>query len=399
MNAKIVKIGKHQWVAGMSWRAFEDKPKVALLREDAMQLGAQWCTVRLGRDVIQAGFCEAIDGMAKPPKAYSLAAAVAGTRKQPWLGIYQLSDDVWWYIAVRDGLSVLPDGDVIGTQSDVYAARERHEAYGDWNYVDGTLACLEQVLTENQEALARVRAVESGHALLWLVTAGVLAVAGAAGYVWWHGKQEDAARARAMAMMRAKLMLQSKASASTRQPQVLPWETQPLPDKWLALCAQHVLPIPLSEYGWGLVSVGCSGTGGQAVWRRLAGATVTYRPTGVLSPDGDTVTQNVLWQSAPASGADIVPDSLSESRARLQGILQGIGIASTISVPPAPAALPGAKASPAPPYAQVQVKFSVPWPPFDLAALFASVHGMRINGIEFATSDWDVTATLYAKGN
>lgn len=202
-----------------------------------------------------------------------------------------------------------------------------------------------------------------------------------------------------MAMVRAKLMLQSKPNAGVSKPQVLPWETQPLPGKWLALCAQHILPIALSEYGWALVSVGCSGAGGQAIWKRLAGATVTYRPPGVLSPDGDTVTQKILWQSAPASGADPVPQSLAKSRARLQGILQEIGVSSTISVPSALTVLPGAKAVPALPYVQARVKFSVPWPPFEMDSLFASVPGMRIDSIELASHDWDVTATLYAKGN
>ena len=61
---------------------------------------------------------------------YSLAAIVASTHKQPWEGVFKIADNLWWYIAVRNDHSILPEGDIVGTMEQITAARN-HNNYDD----------------------------------------------------------------------------------------------------------------------------------------------------------------------------------------------------------------------------------------------------------------------------
>ncbi|RWA45651.1 hypothetical protein AU476_01045 [Cupriavidus sp. UYMSc13B] len=257
--AGIIQIGKRRWVAGMTWASYEDTPNKVELREDAQRLNSTWAAVRIGEDCIQGGFCGAIEGE-KVSKLYSLAAMLADSRKQPWLGIFKIGDGLWWYVAVRDGHAILPDGDVLGGEEETYAARERHSGYTDWNYVEGDLELLESLIKEVEDGPTRIKSLD-GKAYLPKILAGttIALTAVAAGGWWMHNQHEQEAAKQRAAMAR---MREQMAQAKLNENPVVstPAITLPLPAAFLRSCGDAVT-LPISQYGWLIDSV-------AALWTR-----------------------------------------------------------------------------------------------------------------------------------
>lgn len=388
--AGVVQIGKRRWLAGMTWASYEDEPNKVELREDATRLNATWSALRIGEACVQAGFCSAVEG-AKTAKLYSLAAMLADSNEQPWLGIFKIEEDLWWYVAVRDGCAILPDGDVLGGREAIYAARERHSGYTDWKYIEGDLALLEDLIKRIDYAPTRVKALEGSPKLQkLLVGAGIIGLACiAAGGYWWEQEQERA-RQEAMARMREQL---ANASQEAKLITATPATTMPFAADMLAACANAV-SIPISEYGWVVNQVGCAGTSATAVWIRLDGATIESRPDGDLSEDGNKVTQSIELHLEQQSYDDRI--QLDEAWERLQAWTQvaGFQLTSVVSAP-VHAALPGAVSDtpPPPPAPQKNVTIAVNVSPFGLD--LSDLPGLRLTNIKMTERGWDLVGVLY----
>jgi hypothetical protein len=403
--ARVIAIGKRQWVAGMLWRSFEEKPSRAELRQEGEDLRADWAALRVGEDAIQAGFCAAVADLkakrSNPKKLLSLAAAVADARQQPWLGIYKVADGLWWYIAVRDGQAILPDGDVIGGEAEIYAARERHSGFGDWTYVEGSLNDLDALVDGVKPS--PVFALNGAPA--WVVPAAglmITAVAAGGGGLWWHEHQLAAQRAHqlAIAKMRALLSRQQPAKALPS-----PLLTTPLPDAWLAACGSAIEKVSVSQDGWTVGEVSCAGNAASIVWQRMPGATTAVRPEGVLDPGGDKLLQSIPLDS---QGAGLMPGDgrdngqpLPVEESDLFALLQGMGVKATIQSAPAqpPAStLPGGESAgkaPAPATPQAQVHFTLPVAPFSVN--WNAIPGFRISRIALSADGWHVEGVLYGR--
>lgn len=388
--ANVIQIGKRRWLAGMTWASYEDTPDKDELRDDAKRLNSTWSAVRIGEDCIQAGFCSAVDG-ANVGKLYSLAAMLADSRKQPWLGIFKIEEDLWWYIAVRDGHAILPDGDVLGDRDEIYAAREKHSGYTDWNYVEGDRALLQDLIKDIDESPTRIKSLEGiplKHKLL--VGAGVVALAGSAvGGYWWY---QDAKQREEMERMRqqlAKVVPEVKPVAST------PATTFPLATALLHACGKAVT-LPISQYGWLIDNVSCTVNSATAVWARKDGATVDFRPEGELSADGQKVTQTIDLRLTQQSADDRIP--LSEAWDQLLAWSQAAGFTATATVAATDknaSTLPGANPDTAPVPTEKNVTISVNVSPFDLD--LSEIPGLRLTAIKMSASGWDLTGVLYGR--
>ncbi len=401
--ARIIKINGKQWLAGMSWISFEDVPSKAELQEDADRRKADWYAIRNGETAIQAGFCQQLS--AKPPqKIYSLAAMLADSREQPWLGIFKIEEGLWWYIAVRDGHAILPDGDIIGGQAEMEAARERHSGYLDWKYIDGDLAFLAELIAGVNEKTTKVKSLKAGvlpwvpHAVSPVALAAatvVLVLAAGGGYYWWHEQQLEQERARlaAQARMRALLMANNTSVNETS-----PLFTSPLPHVWLDACSKVILPLPLSRYGWSLNEISCNANAVIVSWKREPGATVMQKPNGDISPEGSIVTETIQLPVFDARGANN-GIKLDDAMLRMRAMAQAISMTLVMSkvTPPAPPPVKNQPPlPPPPPYATVLLNSKVS--PWQLG--LETIPGLRLKKISVSdvltnSQDWIIEGTIH----
>ena len=414
MSARIITIGKKRYLAGMSWRSFDraqkrrdlvDMGKTMFRDEDGEPMGAKWCAVReLSDEVVQAGFCRKLESGGSLTKLAALAPLVASVRIQPWLGIYKIEEGLWWYIAVRNGHTILPDGDAIGDEETILALREQHSGYGDWNYLKGGIAEIEALIAESQEKPSKVFSLTGSGIPPQYIAAGVGLTLAAAGGLWWmhaeHVRQIE--HDREVTMMRAKVLMMKKMGKKPPPPALSPLVTQSMPDEWLTACLDTLSKRSVSMYGWMLKSFEChAGTRVISMtWLRADGATVLARPIGVLSADGNTVIDSVPMRKV----ADVGHDSggpLPMEREAMLGWAQSLGITLALqdaARTPAPNRLPGAAAPDTDAQVQQQIAsvdfmFSLAFEPRGLG--LDGIPGARVQTMSFDGQKWDVSGKLY----
>jgi len=384
MMAKILKLGKLRYVVGMRWTSFETIPKTSELREDAERLRASWACVRVGDASIQAGFCNIPKGRKRQrlSKVYSLAAMVAETRRQPWQGTFHLGKGLWWYIAVRDGHAILPDGDVVGGEDDVRAARECHAGYSDWDSVDGDAKMLLDLTEAVGVRRAAVRALYGGGIQATRLLSGLLLVSALiGGLLYWQHLREQA-RQRAIALARA----QQQISAASLPPS--PLLTSPPPNRWLAACGAIISFLPLSSYGWSLDQVTCLPASVSVHWLRGPGAVVSVskRPSGEVAANGEAVDQSLPLALDAAGKDDAIP--LAEAVMQLRGWAQSAGFKLTVTPQ---SAAPGAAPTP---LQQTAVSLDLPVSPFGMEL---PIPGLRLTKLATTATGWRLEGTLYGK--
>ena len=411
--ARCITIGKKRWLAGMTWSSFEDAPSKDELREDAQRLSSTWASVRISEAAVQAGFCAPPEGVKTPAGLFSLAAMLADSREQPWLGIFKISEGLWWYVAVRDGQAILPDGDVCGGEAEILAARERHSGYSDWNYIEGDVHLLEEFIKGIDAKPTRVRALYStpSATVIPLVISALVASAVGGGYWAWEANRAERMRASELAKERMRLAaVQRPVSAPS------PLLTLPIPSVWIERCRDSLFALPLSKDGWVLDKSACDSTAVSASWRRGDGATVASRPEGLLSSDGESVAQTVslppLALLAPKASLEAreVPLELAAAKVIFRGWAQAadftLALDDTAAAANAVSAanLPGAgavdssqtnpTAVPIPP-PQVGFILDIPISPFGMN--LSSIPGLRLTHVKSTTTGWRVEGVLYGR--
>jgi hypothetical protein len=151
--AVIASIDGRDWVLGMEWSSYTSVPKRAELigeagEDESGEMETPWYSLRVTDEAIQAGFCAPVGDVVRPKKLASLAAMLADAEQQPWLGVFEIQPDLYWYIAVRDHYAILPGGDVVGTEEEIRRARAEHAGFGGWTFVEGDLAKLTELIGE-----------------------------------------------------------------------------------------------------------------------------------------------------------------------------------------------------------------------------------------------------------
>ncbi len=419
MNARVITIGKKSYLVGLSWRSFDHAQKKSELREmgktmfpdeQGEPIGAQWYAVRpVSDEIVQAGFCRKPDGVKSPSGLIALAPLVASVRMQPWLGIYKVADGLWWYIAVRDGHTILPDGDAIGDEQSILALREQHSGFGDWNYINGKIEDLENLISESDERPSKVLPLNGAAIPPQYIAAGVGIAIAAGGALWWtnHRQAQEMERQRQQSMARARAEMQHKKSLEEQSKMTpSPLAIQPMPDEWLAACFMSSRSIPVSIDGWILKSYECDGETNSVavVWHREDGATVAHRPDGALSSDGDTVFASMpMSKPAPGAVTSDVGHAPGAEREALLAWSQAIGVKATLTSVAASATvsknLPGQKkkgdAGPTSTARIVDFAFEMLFLPHALG--LDNVDGARVSKLSFDGLKWKISGHLYEK--
>lgn len=387
--AEIIEVAGRRWIAGLRWRDCPPRPKMAVLREIGDELDMSWAAPRTMGSVSQAGFCRPIPGV-KLTGLCSMAAAIAKAYPQPWLGVFKIAENKWFYIAVRDGHGILPRGDVIGDEDTIAKAQEEHDGYSGWEPRIGTLADLEPLLRDSraEKRLVPVRSLEPISP--WRVVLPPVVVLGVAagGIVLWRDHEAAVRKAR-----EAKLAAE-RAREAAAQRAISPLKRTPTPTAWLAACRTAVIDLPLSVDGWALSSLSCGTHAARVVWKREPGATVLARPKGAITDQGNKVEQAIGF-SPLRPGADDAA-GLAASETALYGLLQRIGVQAQMSQVQEPHALPGARAKHGPaPIPRMQVGFTLPVAPWDIS--FRGVPGLRLSTATEVKNGWHVKGTLYGR--
>ena len=409
-----LQIGRVRWYLGMHWNAFDTAPNFAEIRSEAEHLGANRYALRVSELAVQAGFAKEPlkHGSKLQGKVYSLAARLASAVAEPWFGVFDLGGGNYWYIAVRDGYSILPDGDVIGSSEEIELVRDSHSGFNDWKIVKGDLQTLEELLgtiaeQETSGAIPKAKLVVvnqlgAGTQLpLRRIAIGVAAFCLIGGALYWQ-KIHDEQRAQ----MEAQKARASQAKAQADQ--ALAPLASPLPNDWLKACQAKLLSLPLAKHAWKLSQVGCDEKTASAQWKLTPGATVKERPEGFLNPDGSQIDQSFDLQFESNEPPSQSPGPLEKNLLNLRFIAQSTGmelqLASQVDQPGS--ALPG-QTSPVVMSAGNLALKALPKRSFVLTSKvapfaidFSSVPGMRITKMNSSLNEsdgWKVEGTVYGR--
>ena len=190
----------------------------------------------------------------------------------------------------------------------------------------------------------------------------------------------------ALAAERARILAEQKA--------VSPLLSSPSPDQWLAACAAAIGPVDVSDDGWVNAGIACGATSATVTWKRDTGATVSQRPPGALSGDGNSVVQSISWPALP-NGTDDA-QGLAASDNALYALLQPLGVQAQISAPPAPPRLPGSTDTTKPPPIPAQsVAFTLPVAPFGIG--FDQIPGLRLTFLQRKPDGWSIQGMIYGR--
>lgn len=347
---------KRRFMAGMYWRHEDRYPNHKALLNGARGRDF-WVAVRRTRmRSIQSGFCAPVMDPRKtnrplPGKVYSLAGALAEVMEEPWLGIFDLGNGLYWYIAVRENYEILPDGDVIGDFDTVDKARRGHAAYGDWRHLeDGGIDRLAELARKARKP-PLIRDVRRKPWVPYAMTGGAAGVAVGAvltGVYFYNQHEEHIEAQKRIALAQrieiARAMDAKKAAAN------VPWRTTSLPATFLTGCLEAVSALPFSDQGWVLSQITCVSKG--PTWRAMAdwtlgpGATTLHRPQGTVGVNGGTVIGDLVGTGPLPTARNSGIAGEPQAEAQLYGIAQLLGAKLRISAAQtaAPHSMPGQKA-------------------------------------------------------
>lgn len=202
-------------------------------------------------------------------KFYSLALAVVQAIPQrSFISVTALSDDVFAYIACRDG-ALLPTGDMTGSKEVVQDRLESDLAlmtdtvvYGpsDWSLASKgeiTIASLKELSINKDWLIIGISHPSNGINTKLVVFVVIAAILGGGGY--WY-----------------KLKLDKEALIAKRQQQALiaqqslnhtPWMEMPSAQLVVNKCIEAIFTLPLSPGGWTSESFSCDGVSVNASWK------------------------------------------------------------------------------------------------------------------------------------
>lgn len=417
---------KRRFVMGLYWRHEDRKPARKQLLEGA-QGRDTWVTVRRTMSrTLQSGFCAPIlNDKGKPVsgKVVSLAATVAEVLQEPWLGVFDLGNGQYWYIAVRDNYEILPDGDVIGDFDTVERIRREHAGYGEWSeqgFVDGGIDQIAELVRKSQKNWA-IRDIRKRPWILPAVASVVLAGVVAGGAIAWHRHEEAVEHARLLAAQRRLLVL--RAMQAKRTAANVPWLKQPAPGAFLDQCARQMDAVPLSVDGWLLDGMTCTAQGQgrasrvllDARWSRGMGATALAKPDGILGRRGNHLTG--AWGNPTEIPVDRDGELLDENQAvaLLYGQAQALGVKAAVAVPNnARTGMPGAPKGPVhrkPATLWKSLSVSIKGPSallWNTGGWWDGIPGLRLDRVRVsadasgknrqAGTNTQITGTLYVRG-
>lgn len=395
--------GAGTFAYGLSWWHEDQyrgaRPAVGALRKRARGMRQHWGVVRrTGADTFQTGVCKSIAGVKSPESLRPLAAIVADAHQQPWNGLYQIDENRYWYIAVRDANSIIQEGDQIGTREQLERVRERHRSeMGEWTEYNGTIADLAHIV---QACPKLPDALRNLNAPNWKPKAagaavGVLISAGAVGGWFWHERRLEAQRLADLARLP-----KAEPRAEVKIP---PWTQLPMSTEVFDACAQAWSAQDLVRKGWALGTWRCKAQLRaitiDVFWSRQGGLAVDA--PGTLTPDGQGSNSSLSISTAFSTpAAEVLSDDAAHRMAWT--LAQSHGITLQFRVIPTPEPMPGSngakKDAPPDPWVVSPADFTLPYAPWlGLSKPFGVVPALRVAEVAYDAKrgQWTANGTLY----
>lgn len=406
-QASIIQLpgDKRKLVVGLRWRHEDRAPANKALRAAAKERGRWVCRRKTSMGSHQTGF-GSLDLTRKPSSLQSLAALVADAKSEPWLGIFELGNGLYWYIAVRDNQEILPDGDVLGNADEIAEARARHASLGEWDYVDGTAADVLRLIATSKRGFP----VVDSEVKPWLMpTLGITTfmVTVTAGVMLWQHHQQTLTRQRQAVFARQQALQAAMAARAPKATAILPWSQLSSAASFLDTCGQAFDATPLAQDGWVLSAWDClQNPGGHGsvdeTWTR-DGGTDLKTPDGTLSPDGNSISKSHPLPEMTLSGGAILANDPA-ARA-IRGLTQSMGLTLSLSSPATnqpTSRLPGAVvvhtlAQSTDPWAIWAVRIDLPAAPwtFGMQRPSDALPGLRWMHIGWDGKRWLLAGSLY----
>ncbi len=247
------------FVTGLQWRHEDVMPKAGALAETARLkgLGSLGGIRKTNAGGIQSFFSDPIDN-APSGKLVSLAAIVADHKDGSWMGVYKISDDLFWYIAVREG-GILPDGDCIGDADSIGLLRESHLDLGSWKEVSGGIDDLVEIIRGYKGKKFALGKLTSSLLFMIQLLGVVVALIAIGGCVLLYQSYSDKRNAieRHNAMSKQKEMLENL-KKSRKTPVVFPWSKKVSVEALFSGCHSAWEKQKISTAGWTLSQWDCS---------------------------------------------------------------------------------------------------------------------------------------------
>lgn len=295
---ETIRIGNRTYVMGLHWEHHDTMPSAKDIRTTAHKEG-RWVVRRRGMAIIQTGYGAPLADH-KPAHLYSLAAAVADTKTEPWLGIVDLEDGRYWFVAVRDNNGILPSGDRVGTAAEIQALREEASSLGQWQeFPDWNLADLAEIIKN-----ARTETLRDAMARPWIkpamgVAACALGVGG--GMALWHHHEEQEENLRRAQIARAQAFQAAMIARDTRYQ--MPWQQTALPGAQWRACQKVVRRLPVDQMGWSPQSVTCTPESWSQQIQKVLTGRLTQATTRVKTQTPTEIT--VQWRLVPHEGTTL----------------------------------------------------------------------------------------------
>ncbi len=264
---KIVKIGGKEYLVGLSWETLSASEKI---RDKFKEYRTGFYCARNLSGMVNIGYSDNIDGKYK--KLPSLAAAVADAKKEPWCGIFKIKDE-YWYIAVRDNQSIIPDADVIGKENDVEELFNNNLPLG-WDVVIES-GSEEDLLDLIIDVKSYVLKVNNPIYRIIIAVISILIFLLITHFIFFKKNKPK------IIPFIPKII---------KQVSVPKYKLLQEPVLMLNLCKEALKTAPVNYYGWKLINFICTDHNLTYVYRRQQFATAFKAPDGVLSDSGTQIT-------------------------------------------------------------------------------------------------------------
>lgn len=431
-----VQIGKHAWVSGLTWVPLtKQRDLVADAKAQMAKFGGSAFVVRHSAGVAQVGIAGTDDAISRG--VLTLAGAVADTvamrdfpvngrrqRLQDWIGLFEVAQDKWFLIAVRDG-AIVPNCDRIGTYHEAYDLLEQTYSVGGWTAVLGSPSITEDaqasyhnfipVAIEDVLGLRNSQLPKAGRyalrtpgnpkaKLIAVAIAGLVLVAAGTGYFLYQ-QYLDRKAAEELAALQAE-MANATQVAGEKVQIAIPhgWVNVPTPSSLIAACMAD-LEIPAAPGSWDLTSYVCEPTGSTVNLSRHDNTNVGYLkallPEAVVASDQNSATWSRTFQTLDSQDESLSP--WVEMETLIFARMQTANISISVGAPTPP---------PAPPIPEDQVdKVEVlpadwversvqvgptPLMPQTIREMF-DFPGVRLTKITAQEGQWTYEGTIYAK--